>query len=122
MKRYIILIIFGLLSGCAYLNNAEGISTLQALGRSQDVMNRYVDAQNEGFSRLKQDIALGKLREGISKQRIIAEYGDPVYCQQTDFKEECLYRKPLKYFGVTKAYLYFDENKRLESWRLDPEA
>ncbi len=122
MGRYVILIIFGFLSGCAYLNNAEGISTLQALGRSQDIMNRYVEAQDEGFSRLSHDIALGKLHEGILKQRIIAEYGDPIYCQQADSKEECLYRKPLKYFGATKAYLYFNDNKRLDSWRLEPES
>lgn len=68
------------------------------------------------------DIKNNRLSKGIPQGKILAAYGEPVFCKKEEneagSRETCLYRHPNLYFSSDKIYLGFDINQCLVSWEL----
>lgn len=114
------------LAGCSLAKNYDKLMVLRRYGDNQQEIEDYLNKQDMLFSKLRQDISNNRLKKGESKQEILNIYGDPVYCKAVKGKpgiaELFLYRHPTKYFFSDKAYLYFDNNKLLDSWKFEQSA
>jgi hypothetical protein len=110
------------LSGCAVINNLDGISALKELGNNQREKEIYIEKQEKSFNKLKEDVKNNQLRKGMPQGTVLSIYGKPVLCKTISNKERSgevfLYRHPTDYFSSDKIYLYFDQNKLLDSWNL----
>ena len=135
-KTLCLFLLLAFSAGCS-----PGVLALKRLGSSQKEMQRYVNRQEKGFLRLKQDIESGRLQKGISKESVVKKYGDPVFCDvaesgtpthpvasgasaesagNPEITQSCLYRSPTEYFSTDKAYLYFNQQELLISWKHEP--
>ncbi|MFH0790687.1 MAG: hypothetical protein V2A64_03550 [Candidatus Omnitrophota bacterium] len=79
-KLGIVLFIF-ILSGCAVITNFDGVLALKRLGDSQRDNENYLKRQEKLFYRLVSDIKANRLEKGLSEQRILSKYGQPVLSQ-----------------------------------------
>ena len=115
-----------LLGGCFYITKREQIAALKEIGASQRQGREYIKRQSGLFDKLLDDVKNNRLRKGMSKERVLAEYGEPVFCQEaaegSGFKETCLYRHPTVYFDTDKVYLDFDSENNLCDWEFQPAA
>lgn len=126
MKKFLTFSFFGIIlllcllqAGCVYFTKAAEIRALRQIAVSQKEIEGYVKRQENGFQRLKQDIAENKLEMGLSKKQVISRYEEPVFCEplsQGPAVESCLYRLPVEYFNTDNVYLLFDGKQMLESW------
>jgi len=110
-------------SGCAIISHKKQIRVLRDLSDSQTRINRFLKEQEQGFGRLKEDIAHNRLKEGISKNTAVLRYSGPIYCRKVPdalAEEMCLYRHPTEYFNTDSAELYFDAKEKLVSWKYTP--
>lgn len=112
---------FTLFAGCAYISNYQEARALQRYSNSQERIGKYLQRQQEAFSKLKDDIVSGQLKPGLPKSKVVSLYGEPVFCKVAGDGDgqSCLYRHPTHYFGTDTAYLLFDEG-RLVSWDFYP--
>lgn len=111
------MIIF-VLTGCA----AQGIMTLQRLSISQQEFDEEVETQKKSFFLLRDDFKNNRLKNGMSKQEILAKYGEPVFSRvvndATERKEVLVYRHPTEYFSSDLIYLYLNQKQQLCFWEL----
>lgn len=116
------IIALSLITGCTYLKKRPQIKTLQELNSNQKYIKEYVQQQKSLFSKLIADIKEQKLKEGTPQKQIIATYGEPVISGKTDnrdLEEFILYRSPVQFYSTKKVYLYFDNNDKLSSWKIE---
>lgn len=110
------------LSGCVTSRdfNLEGVMNLKRLGENQKQISRELAVQERQFRQLQDDVAAGRLSEGLSREEIIARYGEPVYTKplsdRLHVKEAMVYRHPIDYFSSPLFYLYLDEDGSLAVW------
>lgn len=114
-----------MLCGCAKLAHLDELLTLKNVSDNQRQIQIYLEKQEKGFTRLKDDIKNDRLTLGQFKRSIIDKYSEPVLIEKPEpesvgIKEILLYRHPTNYFKSDRIYLYFDENCRLASWELKP--
>jgi hypothetical protein len=161
-KTFCLFLLVVVSAGCS-----QRVLLFKRLGSSQKEMQKYVTRQEKGFLRLKQDIERNLLQKGISRERVIKKYGEPVFCDpaesvtpthqiasgataeggtpthqiasgataeggtpthqiasgaiaESQILQSCLYRSPTEYFSADKAYLYFDRQELLHSWKYEP--
>jgi hypothetical protein len=124
MRIFVCLIIV-LLCGCAKLAHLDELLTLKSVSDNQRQIQIYLDKQEKGFNKLKEDIKNNRLKQGQFKRSIINKYSEPVLTEKpapedVGVKEILLYRHPTNYFKSERIYLYFDESSRLLSWELKP--
>ena len=109
------------LSGCFFL--PQGLKTLKRVGDSQKEIEIYLARQVSLFNKLLTDLNNKDLSSGISKDKFIRAYGEPVLSKKVSMPlggERLLYRHPTKYFQSDRIYLYFDEKERLTRWKYKP--
>ena len=73
----------------------------------------YPSATRETKEQLFQDLASGKLKIGATLEYVRSTYGEPETITTHNEKTLIIYRRPTHY---DSAYIWFDENKQLESW------
>ncbi len=113
-----ILAVIVFLTGCA---KTQGLMTLKRLGKNQDQIEKYLQKQEAFFDKLVTDVKAEKIKVGISKRKFIIAYGDPILGRSHEQSgEELLYRHPTNYFSSDKVYVYFDEAKKLTSFKYKP--
>lgn len=110
------------LSGCAVITNFDGVLALRRLGNSRRDNENYVQQQEKLFYRLVSDIKVNRLEKGLSGDKILSIYGQPILSKPIEdnqqIKKVLVYRHPTQYFSSEMAYLYFDEREQLYSWEL----
>ena len=122
--RWIVFIGVFLLIGCVSQDVPGRVGRVYSLAQDRKSIERYIKAQDAGYTRLKSDLSRDQLKYGISKEEVIRRYAEPVYCKKADdgSNEVCLYRRPTEYFTSNVVLLYFDSGQRLESWELMSES
>jgi hypothetical protein len=108
--------------GCAIAERTQQISVLKRLADEQSSMQKYVDAQEQGFNLLAGDIAGNRLSVGISKQLVFEKYFEPIDCREPTKpgeQEVCLFRHPNNFFSDS-VYLYFNASGLLDGWKFKP--
>jgi len=111
------------MGGCVVLDKTEELLALKRISGAQAEIQRYVDKQEECFYKLMSDFKKGSLRPGISKEKFVDTYGEPILSRKIDGPssgEMLLYRHPTEYFSSDKIYLYFYESGGLASWEYKP--
>ena len=114
------LILFSM-SGCFFL--PEGLKTLKSVGDSQDKIEAYLTRQVKFFNKLLTDLEKEVLEPGISKQRFMHTYGQPILSKEVTEPlggVKFLYRHPTEYFKSDRVYLYFDQEENLVRWEYKP--
>ena len=119
----IILITF-LLGGCVYITHYKDLMFLGKLAANQREIDNYLKKQEKLFHKLEGDVKNSRLKKGISKEAVLSEYGEPVFCKSVessgDIVESCLYRHPTEYFDTDVVYLKFDKDEKLYFWEFIP--
>jgi len=116
------------LAGCFFIIIVSGCSpaltNLANLGANREATEAYVKEQKELFNKLELDLKNGSLKAGTSLDDILSAYGEPVTRKNAEYKgqsaEELLYRHPLKFFSTNMIYLYFDKDRYLFGWDMQP--
>jgi hypothetical protein len=115
---------FFIISGCVLIRYSEQLKTLREVGKAQSEIYRYIEEQEASFYKLKETVKNNQLQLGISKEEIVASYGEPVISREVSnnppIKEVLLYRHPTHYFSSDRIYLYFDNSDRLTYWEYKP--
>ena len=109
------------LSGCFFL--PEGLKTLKSVSDSQDEIEVYLIKQTRLFDELLNDLNQETLEPGISKNKFIYTYGEPILFKEVDNPSGGLmlfYRHPTEYFKSDRVYFYFDQEERLVRWEYKP--
>ena len=109
------------LSGCFFL--PQSLKTLKSVGDSQKEIEIYLARQVDLFNKMLTDLNNGNLSPGISKDKFIRIYGEPILSKRVfgpPGEERLLYRHPTKYFQSDRIYIYFDEKERLTRWEYEP--
>jgi len=131
-KALCLFLLFIACTGCS-----QRVLLLKQLASSQKEMENYIARQKKGFLRLKQDAQRNRLQKGMSRQAVTKRYGEPVFCDPAEggtpthpiasgapldleIAQSCLYRAPTEYFSADKAYLYFNRQEFLHSWKYEP--
>lgn len=114
MKRFcVLLLVFIFISGCG-----QGIRALKRVNAEQEAQHRDVAAQSSKFKLLLEHIESDSLEPGLSSQKIINTYGDPILEKEIDGQKRLLYREPLEYNPNQKVYLYLDQEDKLVAFEL----
>jgi hypothetical protein len=116
-NKIIILLCILFLTGCETLLNLNNLSS------NRSALDQYVERQVNLFNKLKNDYLNGHLKQGVSKEAIIARYGEPIFCyadKNPEIKEYCSYRHPTNYFNSDIIDLKFDKKNKLVVWDLKP--
>jgi len=94
---------------------AEGLSTLSAVGKTQQEMQKAVNKETKSFRSVKKALETGDLKKGEDQKEIHRLYGDPVITLPHDKGMEKWVYKPgnASFFNGTKIYLFFDKDKKL---------
>ena len=108
-----LLLLLAFLSGCS-----QPLRTLIRVNKEQESHHRYIDKQNNRFEALVEDIETDDLDLGLSRKRIIARYGQPIYEKGVEGQTRFLYRQPLDYNPAKKVYLYFNHEDELTGFEL----
>lgn len=121
LKELIILLPVMLVSaGCV----PRGAVTLQNLAQSRREMKQEVQKDEASFSVLLDDLKNNRLQKGMSEAEILARYGRPIFARPVnggaEKSEVMLYRHPTEFFSSELVYLYFDQDKKLASWQVNP--
>lgn len=109
------------LSGCFFL--PQSLKTLKSVGSSREQIETYLARQIVLFNKLLTDLKNKSLSSGISKNKFIRIYGEPILSKEVSGPlggERLLYRHPTKYFQSDRIYIYFDGKKSLTRWEYKP--
>jgi hypothetical protein len=101
---------------------AEGLSTLIELGRSQAEMRKQYDKETKAFEAVKKAIESGGVKNGMDKDSILAEYGEPVaIVDDLDGKREDWIYKPAEssFFKGIRATLFFTAEGVLDEAKIE---
>jgi len=114
MKILKMLLIMVFIAGCSTIS---GINRLQDLSLSRDEQEVYVREQENKFKQLLKDFSSGAIKNGVSREKIIEMYGEPITIKEiktgSSAEEELMYRHPAQFFGSEKIFMYFDKNGNL---------
>lgn len=103
-----------LYSGVSY---AEGLQTLIQAGKNMGEVQKALDEETERYEQVKQDVDSGRLKKGVSKDDVVAQYGEPVVANiDTKTKREKLVYMPAtsSFFKGPRICLYFNNDDILE--------
>ncbi len=102
---------------------SEPIRNLKALSKNIDQTQKYIDEQEEIFKKLIIDLEAKKLSAGLTKEYILAQYGEPILKKSVEIErnrlELWLYRRPVDRANSDRVYLYFDLQEKLAKWDLN---
>ena len=107
--------------GCFFL--PEGLRTLKSVGDSQDEISAYLAKQLRLFNQLLIDLDDEAIEPGISKERFMRIYGEPILSKEVSEPSGgtmFLYRHPTEYFTSDRVYFYFDQEENLSNWEYKP--
>ena len=107
--------------GCFFL--PESLKTLKSVSDSQDEIGAYLDKQLGLFNQLLIDLDDEAIEPGISKERFIRIYGEPILSKEVSEPSGgtmFLYRHPTEYFTSDRVYFYFDQEENLSNWEYKP--
>lgn len=89
---------------------ADGLGTLIEVGGNMTEIAREYDAQTARFEQVRQALGRGAIAKGVSRDSVIARYGEPVIAN-TDTatgREKLVYMPATSdFFEGIKIYLYF---------------
>lgn len=123
IKGLICFILVASLSGCLFREKIEKLSVLKEVAASQQEIGDYISQQEELFEKLVQAFKNKELKPGVSKEKFIEQYGEPVVVKESDEPEISailLYRHPKRYFSSDRIYLYFNQQEKLVRWKYLP--
>ncbi len=115
MKRMLFygIAIFSLVG--ASLGCSQPLRTLMSVGAEQKAQQKIIETQETRFKNVLKEARAGSIKNGVSRENIIARYGEPVLDKGSYF----LYRDPVDYFNSPKVYLDFDEKGALIATRIE---
>lgn len=109
-----------LLMGMFIYGCSARLNTLINLSREQASQRSYIAAQDKKFSRLLKDVEEERVKKGLTTQQAIGLYGEPILIRDSGEKKVFVYRGAVDFSAQEKAYLYFDQNGKLESYSSQP--
>ncbi|MFH1622669.1 MAG: hypothetical protein ABIA97_06085 [Candidatus Omnitrophota bacterium] len=112
-RPYLFLLIFFFICGCS-----PELNTLITISREQEAQNKYLATQSKYFKTLLSRIEDNKLKLGLSAQKIISYYGEPIVVKDINSGRRFLYREPVDFNPKKKVYLYFDPEDKLVDFEL----
>ncbi len=113
IKIRLLLILFVFLYGCG-----PQLNTLIQLSREQEEQHQYVNVQRKKFQALVNHIEREKLKIGLSSEKIMANYGEPVVISEEEGRKRYAYRDPVEFNPTKKVYLYFDKDDKLADFKV----
>lgn len=120
MKIIAVFLILVFTCGCS---TVSGLKRLQALSISRDEQEAQLKEEEQKFKQLLEDFSSGKIERGISKDKIIETYGEPISASKinkdSSFLDELMYRLPTQFFGSEKVFLYFNNGDKLVDFRYE---
>lgn len=103
--------------GCAKVQHLDQLLTLKGLADEQAMLGRYVEAQDQKFELMIEEVKAGTLDQYLNKRKILKVFGDPIYIKHVSKNdrelESWLYRYSTEFFDSEKIYLYFDSDNNL---------
>ena len=103
--------------GCAKVQHLDQLLTLKGLADEQAMLGRYVEAQDQKFELMIEEVKAGTLDQYLNKRKILKVFGDPIYIKHVSKNdqelESWLYRYSTEFFDSEKIYLYFDSDDNL---------
>ena len=116
-KIPLMLMICLIVSGCSKVSHLDQLLTLKDLADEQEQMGKQIQAQDQKFEMMLDEMKAGTLNQYANKSKISRAFGGPIYMktvQQDDhWRDVWLYRYAGKFFGSEKIYLYFDADDNL---------
>ena len=116
-KICIMFLLAMVICGCAKVSHLDQLLTLKGLADEQDLMGEYIDAQDEEFELMLDEMKAGTLDQYLNKRKIVRAFGDPIFVKTIERNEQqlevWLYRYAAEFFGSEKIYLYFDSDENL---------
>ena len=118
MNRLCIILLSAMVfSGCAKVQHLDQLLTLKGLADEQAKLGRYVEAQDQKFELMIEEVKAGTLDQYLNKRKILKVFGDPIYIKHVSKNdqelESWLYRYSTEFFDSEKIYLYFDSDDNL---------
>jgi hypothetical protein len=117
--KFALILFLAAISGCLALPRTEQLCMLDELNEGHKDAEHFLEYQERGYEKLRDDIKQNQLERGVTKEYIRSKYYEPIYCKPAAGKETCLWRHPLKYFTSDMIYLDFDSAGNLLSWKID---
>jgi hypothetical protein len=99
---------------------AAGIGTLIDVSKSMDAAKKQCKAETDSYGRVKKAIDEGLIRDGLAKETVSAQFGDPVVANMDHVtgRERWVYKPASStFFGGSKICLYFDSKGMLDEIR-----
>ena len=90
-----------------------------AVSGEQATKARYVDYQSNKLAALVKDVKEDNIKRGLSHEKIIDYYGEPVLVKEKNGNTIFLYRDTVRFFPEEKVYLYFDSEGKLIDYMLE---
>lgn len=122
--KYGLFFVILLMCGCATITHMDELLALKRVSDNQIQIEIYLKKQEQGFSKLYEDIKNDTLKKGMLERAIIYKYSEPILVkkpeEQSDIKEILLYRHPTEYFSSDRIYLYIDKSGKLAYWEIKP--
>lgn len=97
------------------------LKTLIEAGKSQTQMQEIYKTETKRFETVKKGIKSGAISKGLSKEKIVQRYGEPVVIvsdSQTG-REKWVYKPASSsFFEGAKIYLFFDNDGALDEIKM----
>ena len=98
------------------------LKTLMRLGANQAKMAKALKEETRNYNNVRKAIVSGKLKEGMSADKIRKKYGDPIMDNIFDKKRNAykwIYMPATSnHFEGEKLYLFVNDNSELVGWKL----
>lgn len=102
------------LSGCS---KVQRLSVFREFEDNQREKEEIIQSEKESFRRIKSYIEQGKIKEGVFKQYVKENYGEPVITFPEEQPERWVYKSPEQsWFGGEKIYFFFKDDDLLR-WK-----
>ena len=119
MIKHKLIIIFIVLLSTSRAYGGE-LSTLIAIGESQESMQKALDKETKVYNSIKRALEKGKIKKGDSGDKIRKRYGEPVVIlADKNYAEKWVYKPGYAdWFNGVKIYLFFNDEKELAGIRM----
>ena len=113
-----------ILQGCCLMPEYAPLMNLKNLEDNRAQMNKDIKEKESLYKKLELDLKDNRLKRGISRQKIILRYSEPVFSRPVESSlgagEALIYCHPTAYFSSDMIYLYLDDKGNLVSWEIKP--
>ncbi len=112
ITRFLIGILFlSFLAGCS---STKDLGFLKELADDEKEKAKAIESDTRNYEKLKEALAVGKLKPGMPIEEIRDRYGEPVVKTQEKEGMRLGYKPgPASWFGEQKIYLFFDVQGKL---------